>query len=33
MASCKLMETKDGKRFYKISVSRGYGVTPYTSSP
>ena len=30
MASCKLMETKDGKRFYKISVSRGYGVTPYT---
>lgn len=30
MASTKLMETKDGKRFYKISVSRGYGVTPYT---
>lgn len=31
MASTKLMETKDGKRFYKISVSRGYGVTPYTT--
>lgn len=30
MASVKLMETKDGKRFYKISVSRGYGKTPYT---
>lgn len=30
MASTKLMETKDGKRFFKISVSRGYGKTPYT---
>ena len=30
MASIKLMETKDGRRFWKISVSRGYGVTPYT---
>ena len=30
MASAKLMETKDGKRFFKISVSRGYGKTPYT---
>lgn len=30
MASTKLMQTKDGRRFYKISVSRGYGVTPYT---
>lgn len=30
MASTKLMTTKDGKRFYKISVSRGYGVSPYT---
>lgn len=31
MASTKLMETKDGKRFWKISVSRGYGKSPYTS--
>ena len=31
MASVKLMETKDGKRFWKISVSRGYGLTPYTT--
>lgn len=31
MASTKLMQTKDGKRFFKISVSRGYGVTPYTT--
>lgn len=31
MASTKLMQTKDGRRFYKISVSRGYGVTPYTT--
>lgn len=31
MASVKLMETKDGKRFFKISVSRGYGKTPYTT--
>ena len=30
MASTKLMETKDGKRFFKISVSRGYGKSPYT---
>ena len=30
MASVKLMETKDGKRFYKISVSRGHGLTAYT---
>lgn len=29
MASTKLMETKDGKRFYQISVSRGYGKSPY----
>lgn len=29
MASTKLMETKDGKRFYQISVSRGYGKAPY----
>ena len=30
MASIKLMETKDGRRFFKISVSRGYGKSPYT---
>ena len=30
MPSTKLMTTKDGKPFYKISVSRGYGKTPYT---
>ena len=30
MASTKLMTTKDGRRFYKISVSRGHGLTPYT---
>lgn len=30
MASTKLMQTRDGKRFWKISVSRGYGNTPYT---
>ena len=29
MASTKLMETKDGKRFWQISVSRGYGKAPY----
>lgn len=29
MASTKLMETKDGKRFFQISVSRGYGKAPY----
>lgn len=31
MASVKLMATKDGKRFWKISVSRGYGQTPFTT--
>ena len=30
MASTKLMETKDGRKFWKISVSRGHGVAPYT---
>lgn len=30
MATTKLMETKDGRRFYRISVSRGYGVSPYS---
>ena len=30
MASIKQMETKDGKRFFQISVSRGHGKTPYT---
>ena len=29
MASTKLMETKDKKRFWQISVSRGYGKAPY----
>ena len=29
MASTKLMETKGGKRFFQISVSRGYGKAPY----
>lgn len=29
MASVKLMETKDGKRYFQISVSRGYGKSPY----
>lgn len=29
MASTKLMETKAGKKFYQISVSRGYGKAPY----
>ncbi len=29
MASTKLMETKDGRRFFLISVSRGHGKTPY----
>lgn len=29
MASTKLMETKDGRRFFQICVSRGYGKTPY----
>lgn len=27
----KLQETKDGRRYWKISVSRGYGKTPYTT--
>ena len=31
MASIKLMETKSGERFWKISVSRGYGNAPYTT--
>ena len=31
MASTKLMETKDGKRFWKITVSRGYGVSPFAT--
>lgn len=30
MASTTLMTTKDGRRFFKISVSRGHGKTPYT---
>ena len=29
MASIKLNETKDGRRFFQISVSRGYGKAPY----
>ena len=29
MASTKLMETKDGRRFFQISVSRGYGKSAY----
>lgn len=29
MASIKLMETRAGKRFFQISVSRGYGKAPY----
>ena len=29
MASTKLMETKVGKRFFQICVSRGYGKAPY----
>ena len=31
MASTKLMETKDGRRFWKISVSRGYGKSQLTT--
>ena len=27
----KMQETRDGRRFWKISVSRGYGKTPYTT--
>ena len=30
MASCERMETKDGKQFYRIRVSRGRGLTPYS---
>ena len=30
MASVKEMTRKDGSRFFQISVSRGYGLTPYT---
>lgn len=30
MASTKLMQTKDGKRFFMISVSRGRGLSNYT---
>lgn len=30
MASVKLMETKTGKRFFQISVSRGHGKSAYT---
>ena len=29
MASIKQMETKDGRRFFQIAVSRGYGKSPY----
>lgn len=29
MASIKQMETKEGKRFFRISVSHGYGKAPY----
>lgn len=29
MASIKQMETKEGKRFFQISVSRGYGKSAY----
>lgn len=29
MASTKLMHTKDGRQFYKITVSRGRGKSPY----
>lgn len=33
MASCskEVMTTKDGRRYWKISVSRGYGKSPYTT--
>lgn len=30
MASWQLMETKDGKQFYRIRVSRGRGLSPYS---
>ena len=32
MANTKEKFTKDGKRYFKISVSRGYGKTPFTKS-
>lgn len=32
MASTKEMHTKDGRRYFKISVSRGYGKSPFTKS-
>ena len=31
MASIKQMETKDGKRYFRIRVSRGKGKTPYST--
>lgn len=33
MASCskEVLTTKDGRRYWKISVSRGYGKSPYTT--
>lgn len=31
MASAREMFTKDGKRFFRISVSRGRGLSPYTT--
>ena len=31
MASTKLMETKDGRKFYRIQVSKGHGITPFTT--
>lgn len=31
MASTKLMVTSDGRRYWKISVSRGYGKSPYST--
>jgi len=32
MASTKEMRTKDGRRYFKISVSRGHGKSPFTKS-
>lgn len=32
MASYKLMTTKDGRKYYKIYVSRGHGKTPFTKN-
>ena len=31
MATIFLKETKDGRRYYQIRVSRGHGITPYTT--